>query len=178
MKKREKYNYKNPAFESLRQPMRGVMRAYGEAERYFAVYKETSWEQWGMKSLTDYIHALEHIQPEAVDEFKEILAEVGLPVEYPGIDEVITAFENLDELFESCVEIIDTTDDALRSFCTAIDTEHPELGALARGVETLLTKNSAERTFLLEAWSMWDNSDSVTSFDNWVEHHAPHFQRG
>ena len=48
---------------------------------------------------------------------------------------------------------------------------------MARSIETLLMRNSKNRTFLLEAWAMWDTEPSYTSFDNWVEKHEP-FTKG
>ena len=174
MKKREFFNYDNSAFSPLREPMRRVMTAYGEAERHFAFIKEITWVEFGMKALTAYIHGLEHLQPDYVDRLKEIFAEKGLMIEYPTISEMVEPFESLDKVFEVCVGIIDETDESLRSLIRVIDTKCPECSALARKIEDLQMKNSAERTFLLEAWSMWDNTPSYTSFDNWVSHHAPY----
>ncbi|MBQ0125891.1 MAG: hypothetical protein KBS59_06170 [Clostridiales bacterium] len=177
MKKRDFYNYKNPKFAPLREPMRNVMSAYGQAEKYFAAIKEVTWARFGMKSLTNYIHALEHIQPDEVDKFKSIMSEIGLEVEYPATPELDTEqFADLDEVFKVCADIIDANDEALHGFVEFIDTNHKEFSSLARKVENLQMQNSAERTFILEAWSMWDNGTSESSFDNWVEHHAPHIK--
>lgn len=175
MKKRDIYNYKNARFAALREPMRKVMSAYGSAEKFFAAIKEVTWARFGMKALTNYIHALEHIQPDEVDSFKDIMAEIGLEVEYPATDELdMEQFSDLDDVFKVCVDIIDSTDEALRDFVRFIDTNRPEFSALARKAENLLTNNSAERKFLLEAWAMYDNGASETSFDDWVMHFAPH----
>lgn len=174
MRKRDYYNYKTAKFAPLREPMRRVMVAYGEAERHFALIKEITWAEFGMKSLTNYIHALEHIQPDAVDKFKSIIAEIGLMVDYPTISELVEDFPDLDKVFEVCVGIIDETDEALRDFISLIDGQHKEFSALARKMENLQMQNSAERSFLLEAWSMWDNNPSYTSFDNWISRHAPY----
>lgn len=167
MKKREIYNYSTAKYAVLKQPMRLIMKAYGEAERYFAFIKEVTWAEWGLKHLTDRIHALEHIQPERVDDFKDIMAQVGLMVEYPPVNELAEDFANLDKVFEVCVGIVDNIDEALRFFIAS--TNKGEFEALARQVETLLVENSADRSFLLDAWSMWDNGVSYTSFDNWVK---------
>ena len=176
MKKRDFYNYDSPKFNILREPMRKVMTAYGEAERFFALIKEITWAEFRMKSLTNYIHALEHIQPDAVDAFKDILAEQGLMVEYPPINELVEDLRDLDRVFEVCVEIVNNTDEALKEFIKVVDIDRPEFSAMARKAENLQMQNSAERTFLLEAWSMWDNNPSYTSFDNWVEKHAPYLK--
>lgn len=172
MKKKERYNYDSAEFESLRMPMRDVMRAYGEAERRFAALKEYTWSEWGLEYLTDHIHRLEHKQPEYVDEFKTYLSDIGLEVEYPGIEEVIYDASDLDEIFAYCVEIIDNTEKNLVAFVDEIDLKHREYKAIAREVETLMIQNSTDRRFLLAAWAMYDTGVSLTSFDNWVKHHG------
>lgn len=173
MKKRDFYNYDNADLAFLKPLMRKVMTAYGEAERFFAFIKEITWAEFGLKSLTGYIHSLEHKQPDYVDDFKAILAEKGLMVEYPPINELVEDFGDLDKVFEVCVGIIDDTDEALREFVFTVDGEYKEFSALARKVEDLQMRNSAERAFMLDAWSMWDNEPSYSSFDNWVKNNAP-----
>lgn len=177
MKKREYFNYENEKFSSLRDPMRTVMQAYGEAERYFAAIKEIIWSEWGMKALSGFVHSLEHKQPEFVDRFKEILSEVGLMVEYPTILELTEDLYDLDKVFEACVSIVDNTEDALGKMIEEIDRRHPEFKSLARKMENLQMDNSSDRIFLLEAWSMWDNKSSYSSFDNWVFNHAPQIKQ-
>lgn len=176
MKKRDYYNYKNSKFAPLREPMRRVMVAYGEAERFFATIKEKTWANFGLKSLTNYIHSLEHLQGDYVDEYKAILAEIGLEIEYPAVGELAEDMPDLDKVFEVCVGIVDEVDEALRGFISEIDERHKEFSALARKVENLQMQNSAERSFLLEAWSMWDDNPSYTSFDNWISRHAPYMK--
>lgn len=177
MKKREHFNYENPEFSSLRDPMRAVMEAYGEAERYFASIKEITWAEWGLKALAGFLHSLEHKQPDYVDRFKEILSEKGLMVEYPTVRELTEDLYDLDRVFEACVSIIDHTDSALLKMIDEIEEGYPEFKALARKMENLQMENSSDRIFLLEAWSMWDNKPSYSSFDNWVEHHAPQIKQ-
>ena len=176
MKRREFYNYKNGVFDFMRDPMRKVMSAYGEAERFFATIKEKTWANFGLKSLTNYIHALEHLQGDYVDEFKAILAELGLEVEYPAVGELVEEMPDLDKVFEVCVGIVDDVDEALRAFIILIDGQHKEYSALARKMENLQMKNSAQRSFMLEAWNMADNDVSLSSFDNWVARHAPYMK--
>lgn len=177
MKKREYFNYANEKFSPIRDPMRRLMTAYGEAERHFAHIKEIVWAEMGFVALSQYIHSLEHIQPEYVDELKAFLAEYGLLLEYPTVTELAEPMDDLDKVFEVCVGIVDETDDALRAFIKVVDEQTPELSVIARNLETLQMKNSKDRTFILEAWSMWDNNPSCTSFDNWVEHNAPALQK-
>jgi hypothetical protein len=100
MKKREYFNYANEKFSPIRDPMRRLMTAYGEAERHFAHIKEIVWAEMGFVALSQYIHSLEHIQPEYVDELKAFLAEYGLLLEYPTVTELAEPMEDLDKVFE------------------------------------------------------------------------------
>lgn len=172
MKKKDYCNYEG--HEGLRDAMRIVLTAYGSAERFFAAIKEITYADFGMAALTEYIHSLEHLQPEYVDRFKDILAQKGLPVEYPAIAELAEDLYDLDKIFECCVQIIDETDAALEQFIAYIEAREPEMHALAREAETLQCENSADRRFLLDAWAMWDNGGaSLASYDGWVKDHAP-----
>ncbi len=165
---KEFHSYSNPKFERLLVPMRQVMSAYGEATQFFANLKELTWYRYGLKHTTKRIHKLEHIQPERIDEFKNILAQHHLPLEYPPIKELDTeSLQSLQEIFELCVEIIDKTDEALENFIVVCSEN--KFGALARQVEQLQIDNSKDRQWLLEAWAMIDNDTSLSSFDNWIK---------
>ena len=167
MRKREYYNYENSRFAPLRAPMREAMRAFLNAERYFAAIKEVVWGRFGMKYLSDAIHALEHKQPERIDQFGDILHQRGVEIEYPATQELAEPLSDLDEVFRVCVEIVDSLEQALAGFIC--QTDELKLYALGREVETLQMENSADRTLLLEAWSMWDNGVSASSFDKYVK---------
>lgn len=166
MKKREQYNYENSRFSPLRAPMREAMRAFLNAERYFAAIKEVVWGRFGMKYLSDAIHSLEHEQPPRIDRFGAILHQMGLEIEYPATQELDEPLGDLDEVFRVCVEIVDEIERALGNFIRKAD--ELDLYALGREAENLQMENSAGRTKLLEAWSMWDNKVSASSFDKYV----------
>lgn len=166
MKKREFYNYENRRFSPLRDPMRETMRALLNAERYFAAIKEVVWGRFGMKYLSDAIHSLEHKQPPRIDQFGDTLHQLGLEIEYPATQELDEPLRDLDEVFRVCVEIVDEVEKSLSGFIRKTD----ELGCYAQGreAENLQIANSGDRTKLLEAWSMWDNGVSASSFDKYV----------
>lgn len=175
MEKRDIYNYKNPKFYALRDPMRKVMRAFLDAERYFAAIKEVVWGRYGMPYLSDAIHALEHKQPERIDAFSSAMRQEGLEVEYPGTPELDEPLDVLDEVFRVCVDLTDNIDRSLQDFIDVSDKRNsgatPQQGkfpALARQAEQLQIENSQDRTKLLEAWSMWGNKPGISSFDKWV----------
>lgn len=166
MRKREIYNYEDRRFSPLRDPMREAMRAYLNAERYFAAIKEVVWGRFGMKYLSDAIHSLEHKQPPRIDQFGDILHQMGLEIEYPATPELDEPLPDLDDVFRVCVEIVDEIGAALGGFIRKAD--ELNLYALGREAENLQMDNSADRTKLLEAWSMWDNKVSASSFDKFV----------
>lgn len=166
VKKRELYNYESRTFAPLRDPMREAMRAFLNAERYFGAMKEIVWGRFGMKYLSDAIHSLEHKQPPRIDDFGGILHQMGLEIEYPATPEMDEPLPDLDEVFRVCVEIVDEIEAALGRFIRKAD--ELNMNALGREVETLQIENSADRTKLLEAWSMWDNKVSASSFDKYI----------
>lgn len=167
-KKKELYNYKNERYAFIRDPMRNVISAFSNAAKWYATIKEVTWVEFGLVNTTDAIHALEHIQYEYIDEFKGIMAQVGLEVEYPPTQEFIEELADLDKVFEVCVGIADETNDALCEFISK--SKDNEFQPLARQVEQLQIENYKNKRKLLEAWSMWDMNPSYSSFDNWVKH--------
>lgn len=166
MKKRDYYNYENQKFSPLRDPMRQAMTALLNAERYFAAIKEVVWGRFGMKYLSDAIHALEHRQPGRIDQLGDILHQLGLEIEYPATQELDEPLGDLDEVFRVCVELVDDVEKGLSEFIRVAD--NLQLWAAGRGAENIQLENSADRTRLLEAWSMWDNKVSTSSFDKYV----------
>lgn len=166
MKKREIYNYEDRRFSPLRDSMREVMRAFLNAERYFAAIKEVVWGRFGMKYLSDAIHSLEHKQPPRIDQFGDALHQLGLEIEYPATKELAEPLPDLDEVFRVCVEVVDNVENALAGFIHKAD--ELQCWALGREAENLQIANSADRTRLLEAWSMWDNNVGASSFDKYV----------
>lgn len=180
MEKREIYNYKNPKFYSLRDPMREVVRSFWAAMQYYATIKERVWGRYGMFYLSQAIHSLEHKQGGRIDQFSDAMRQEGLELEYPGVPELDEPLDVLDEVFRICVELNDQIDRALQRFIDVADRRMNEAGeapsaeqgkfpALARQAEQLQIDNSADKAKLLEAWSMWDNKPSISSFDKWVK---------
>lgn len=180
VKKREFFNYANPRYAPLRDPMREVVRSYWAATQYYAGIKERVWGEYGMVYLSRAIHTLEHKQPERIDRFASIMRQEGLELEYPGVPELDELLDNLDEVFRVCIELNDNIDRALQWLIDTADRRSERGGgraqeeagrfpALAREAEQLQVENSADRTKLLECWSMWNSSSSISSFDKWVQ---------
>ena len=167
MRAREYANWENPKFAPLMGPVRRVMEAYGNAEKWFADIKDRVLCDMGMVFLSDAIHRLEHKQPERVDAFAEIPHDYHLRLPYPGTPELDEDFnDDLDRVFEVCVTIVDAVDGALGDFIRV--TADGEFNALSLKAEELQLQNTGDRQKLLSAWSMWDNGGmSRASFDNW-----------
>lgn len=167
MRAREYANWDNPRFAPMREPMRRVMEAYGNAEKWFADIKDRVLCDMGMPFLSDAIHKLEHKQPERVDAFADIPHDYHLRLPYPGTPELDEDFnDDLDRVFEVCVVIVDAVDGALGDFIRV--TADGEFNALSLKAEELQMQNTGDRQKLLSAWSMWDTgSMSRASFDNW-----------
>ena len=83
--------YREDRYSFLYEPMRRAMSAMGNAMWSFAAIKEHTWYS-GYAALTRAIHALEHKQPEYIDQFKDIMAKLGLPLSYPSIAEMQDRF--------------------------------------------------------------------------------------
>ena len=116
MKKREFFNYENPKFFALRDPMREVIRAYWAAMQYYASIKEIVRGRYGMAYLSDSLHTMEHKQPEYIDQFSAIMRQQGLEIEYPSVPELDELLDSLDEVFRVCIELNDNVDKALQRF--------------------------------------------------------------
>lgn len=167
MRAREYANWENPKFAPLMEPVRRVMEAYGNAEKWFADIKDRVLCDMGMVFLSDAIHRLEHKQPERVDAFADIPHDYHLRLPYPGTPELDEDFnDDLDRVFEVCVTIVDAVDGALGDFIRV--TADGEFNALSLKAEELQLQNTGDRQKLLSAWSMWDNGGmSRATFDSW-----------
>lgn len=160
------YNYDNPRFSMLRDPMRRVMGAFGNAEKWFATLKEWALMEAALPSLSDAIHALEHKQPERIDLFADGFRPWHLMVEYPPTDELAEDITDVDYLFEICLRIIAETNLALLDFAKLID--DMEFRSMIVAVEEIMAQNNADRSKLMQAAAMWDTNPQATSFDNFV----------
>ena len=104
--------YRNERYAGLYEPMRRAMAAMGKAMWWFAALKEQTWYQ-GYAGVTAAIHALEHKQPEYIDELKDIMAKLGLPLSYPPIPELDMEYPGLSGTFDMCIGLLDEVNDAL-----------------------------------------------------------------
>lgn len=171
MRARWYYSWRNERFSKLYEPVRRVMGAYGNAEKWFADVKDRVLTELGMPFLSDHIHALEHLQPERIDEFSKVVHVYGLRLPYPETKELAENLnDDLDRVFEVCVRIIDEIDEAINEFIR--ESADGEFNALSLKAEELQLINTYDRRALIEAWKMWDNGEmSRASFDSWCKKH-------
>lgn len=159
--------YKNELYSPLYEPMRGVMRGMGKAMWHFAQLKEMTWYQWGYAGITGFIHHLEHVYPEYIDRFKGLMAQLGLPISYPPIEEFRGAGKDLEDIFRTCIGLIDEVNMALSRFVEAADNLYFE--PLARQAENIQMANFEARAILTQALTMSEQGNSASSLDSWLK---------
>ena len=170
MNPKEIYNFDNPKFAELREPMRDVIRMYQNANRWFDTTQEYVYIEQGMIYLSEIIHRQAHEFPKRFDAFGDMLHEKHLMAEYPGTDELDwrESLKSLDDVFELIMQTFVGINAALEKFRKATDT--PDFRAMSLKTEELMLQNSAEGKMFLELWFRWANDGgSKTSFDSWCK---------
>lgn len=170
---REVYSYDNPMFSLLRDPARGVIAAYQNANRYFDTIQEFCLIEEGMPNLAAAIHRQAHLFPGRFDDFANMLHERHLMAEYPETPEMDwkTELGGIDDVFRCIMSAFEEIQEALEGFRAA--TDNANFRPMALKAEELMTQNSADYTRFLDMWARWDNDGgSKTSFDSWVRHYA------
>ncbi|PWM20098.1 MAG: hypothetical protein DBX49_01210 [Clostridia bacterium] len=159
--------YQEERYSSLYAPMRGVMSAMGKAMWHFAQLKEMTWYQWGYAGITGFIHHMEHVYPEYIDQFKGLMAQLGLPIAYPPIEEFRETEAELGQIFRMSIRLVDEVNMALSRFIEAADSSDYE--PLARQAETIQMANFAPRAILTQALAMSEQGNSAASLDAWLK---------
>lgn len=172
MRARDVYNYDNAVFASLREPAREVVAAYQTAARFLDTVQESLLIEHGMVFTAQLIHNLAHKMPKRFDKFGDMLHERHLMVEYPATPELVERIEEPEKGFEIVIGVLDDVQEALEKFRNAAET--PMLRPMAIAAEDLMLKNSRDYTMILELWTMWDSSNSKTSFDSWAKKLGKH----
>lgn len=159
--------YSDERFAPLYEPTRRVMAVMGKAMWHFAALKEITWYQWGFAGITGAVHYLEHLYPEYIDGFKDVLAQTGRPIPYPAIPEMTESFTDLPGLLFHCLTLIDEVNAALSDFIEATDTSDFE--PLARQAESIQIENYKNRAWLEQAITMSHENGSVPTVDSWLK---------
>lgn len=157
------YSYQNPRFAPLREPMRNLIGAWGNAEKWFATLKEWPLIEMGMPHFSDIVHKLEHIQPERLDVWADAYRPWHLPLEYPATPELAEEITDMDRLFEVCIGIVDEVDVAMSKVIHAF--EDGEFDSLAQVTENLRIENQADKVRLMNLWALWDSGVNPAAFD-------------
>lgn len=143
-----------------------VNGAFLFANRALDTVKESVLIEHGLPFASDAIHRLAHVQLQRLDDFGDILHEMHLLQSYPPTPRLDEQIEDVDKAFAISVEIVRRVDEALLRFIRSADAGG--FHAMARNAENIQMQNSKDRTALLQAWQMWDDSRSKSSFDSWM----------
>ena len=169
-KARDIFNFDNPKYAPLRDPSRGVIAAYQDANRFYDTAQEYVYIEQGMPFLSRFIHKRAHQFPKDFDSFIEMLHERHLMGEYPSTEELDWKQElkSIDDVFSLLIRVLDHIQEALESFHRV--TDNADFRPMALFTEEMMAQNSAKYTKILALWNRWDNEGgSKTSFDSWVE---------
>lgn len=159
--------YKTAVCAHLEEPAKKVVGAMGRAMWHFAQIKEITWYCWGFEGITNAIHYLEHIYGDFIDDFKALMAQMGLPLTYPTIPAYSAKTENLTAVFMNCIELIDEVNAAVSNFIEAADTSYSE--PLARQAESIQVANFKNRAWLTQALTMSEQGGSIPTIDAWLK---------
>lgn len=165
---RDIYNYTNPRYAGVRDPMRRVVGAYQNANRFLDTVQEWVYIETGMIHTSRMIHNLAHKMPEQFDRVADMLHERHLMVEYPATPELTEEIGTMDRAFEIVIECLNEVQEALERFRAV--TDNPELRPMTLMSEEFMAELSGYYTKVLAAWNMWDQGVSPSSFDNWISH--------
>lgn len=155
-------------FPRFYEPARRVMAAFGKAMWHFAQLKEIIWYEVGYENVKEFFHHMEHSYGEHIDNYKLLMAQVGLPLLYPDIPGMSMENRGLAECFDIGIRLIDSVNEALSDFIEATDLDRFE--PLARQAENIQMANYKPRAVMLQARTMANNGGgSATSFDNWFK---------
>lgn len=167
-KARDIFGYEKPKYAPLKEPAKRVVMAYQTAQRFCDTVQEWVYIEAAMPFTSRMIHDLAHSFAQRFDEFSDMLHERHLTTIYGATAELVEPIEDMDKAFEIVVGVMDEIQDALEDFRNA--TDNADFRPMALKTEELMLRNSEEYTRFLAAWFMWDESESRTSFDNWIEH--------
>lgn len=157
----------------LEQSARRVMVAMGKAMWGMAQLKECVWYS-GFQGVTNFFHWMEHSYGDRIDEFKAILAQIGLPLPYPEFPAMTRYPSTVEEAFEIGIDLIDEVNTAVSDFVE--ETDNIRYEPLARQAENIQIANYKPKAYMTQAIEMArDGDSSATSFDSWFVNilHAP-----
>lgn len=167
MKLREYAGWELPGYSPLRDPARGVIKAYQDAARQLDALQEYVYIEAGLIHTAQIIHLLAHEMPKRFDTFADMLHQHHLMAEYPATQEYPHTYRDMDEVFERVLKALDGVQDAL--FVFRAKAEDMRQTAMALFSEERMLENSESRTRFLELWALYDDpSVSASSFDSWA----------
>lgn len=166
MRAKEYFDYQNPKFAALKEPARAVVDAAQRVNRFLDTVQEWFYIEAAMPFTSEFFHKISHQYPKIFDAFVEMLHERHLMGFYPATPELTEDIENADKAFEIAIGVLDEFHEALEGFHAA--TDNAQFRPMALRTEEFMLQNSGYYTKILQAWEMWDQSNSTSSFDNWM----------
>lgn len=145
-----------------------VTERYEYAARLFDQLKEILLIQYGLKHTSDMFHATAHWFPGQFDVVGDILHQCHVMQIYGATAQVVFTGNTANDVFFEAVAMLDKIADDLTGAIQECDEKKDS--ALARQFETLLIGVSEEKDKYMAAWKMLEETDSASSFDNWVAH--------
>lgn len=167
MKAKEYFSFENPKFAELKEPAKAVVDAAQRVNRFLDTVQEWFYIE-GVPFTSMFFHKISHEYPLVFDRFIDMLHERHLMGIYPATPELTEDIEDADKAFEIAIGVLDEFQDALEAFHAA--TDNAEFRPMALKTEEFMLQNSGYYTKILEAWFMWDKTNSASSFDSWVKH--------
>lgn len=153
-------------FEYLIEPAKALTVAYQNAARYFDEVKEAVLIVHGLVHTSDLFHKTAHWFPAQFDTVGDILHQRHVIQRYGATPEYSAPADDMGGIFAGAVSMLDEIETHLRDMIKVCDGGGDP--ALGRQFENLQIALSAEHEKFLTAWKMYDESDSATSYDNWI----------
>lgn len=160
-------DYEN-RFSYLIEPARALTVSYENAARYFDELKETILIGHGLVHTAEMFHKTAHWFPGQFDTVGDILHQRHVIQRYGATPEMPVRSDDMEDVFSTAVAALDAIEAELRNVITVC--ENGGDPALARQFENLQIALSREHEKYLTAWKMLEESDSASSFDNWIAH--------
>lgn len=152
----------------LSAPAKALTESYQKGTRFFDQLKEIILIDHGLVHTSDLFHGTAHWFPGQFDVIGDILHQRHVMQEYGETPEFPGVGDDMEAVFNMAVSVLEGIELRLRAMIKACDDGGDP--ALARQFENLQIGLSQQITKYLTAWKMYEESDSATSYDNWVLH--------
>ena len=162
-----RFGWDNPKYDNLETPVREVMSAYQNANKWLDSIKEHILINLNCPYFSNIVHELAHTMPARFDEFGDILHTEGLGIPYPTTMEWENPIGNISESIKRIYEILDQIRVSLRVFKLAA--ESCDCLEMSIACDPLLTDIHAEYMFFHRAESMLNSfGGNLAQWDKFI----------